>query len=105
MNADAHAEKGERRSGHAECAEGVGPEAEREEVREEGAVVGVAVSVAVSVGVAVAGTMSPSVSLEDGRADENEAEGQRREVDGQHGGDNLHRAGPKGAVRERPAPA
>jgi hypothetical protein len=33
------------------------------------------------------------VSLEDGRADEDEAEGQSREVDGQHVPDNLHRAG------------
>ena len=96
VDADAHAEKGERRSGHSECAEGVGPEAEGEEVGEEGAVVGVAVSFTVSVGVAVAGIVSAPVSLENGRADEDEAEGQRREVDGQHGGDNLHRAGPGG---------
>ena len=88
---DAEEEKG--RSGHPEGAEGVCPEAEGKEVRQEGAVVGVAVSFAVPVGVAVAGIVPAPVALEDGRADEDEAEGQRREVDGQHGGTNLHRAG------------
>ena len=43
--AGAHAEEGERRARHSEGPEGVGPEAEGEEVREEGAVVGVAVPV------------------------------------------------------------
>lgn len=97
-------EKGERGAGHPEGAESVGPEAEGEEVREKGAVFGVAVSRSVASVVAGSGIVSAAVSLENGRADEDEAESQRREVDGQHGGDNLHRPGRGGGARKPTGP-
>ena len=51
----------------------------------------VGVTVALAGVVTVAGIVSATIPLENGCTDEDEAEGQRREVDGQHGRDNLHR--------------
>ena len=82
----ADAEEREGRPRHAERPEGVGPEAKREEVREEGAMVGVAVAVIVS------GVVAVPVPVEDGGPDQDEAEGQRGEIDGQHGATSLRRA-------------